>query len=479
MNIGTVALEAARAELAARFRLVTITSLLVLALRSSCHCPPADVYTQSLSLPRGTSMAAWRICRIFHSRFHSLDSFFPPPSSHSPVTCGCESAVFFHFHTSPPLLLPSSHLSSSPPLHPPLLLSSSPPLLLSSSPPLLLHLRLRRLNPSPLFPPPSPFLRSLLFHPSLSTSLSFSPLSPFPPLSFHLPLLFSALSFSTPLYLNLLSCSLLTALHTHPSSIPPSGSHQCNPISPGSHQCNPISPAQVPSFESTPSPFRSPLPFTPHPHHHQDHINATLSAQDNINATLSAQQGHNEEAAEALEKAIRALMVKVVEWESELTLELAQKAAEALEKALRALMGKSITASKSFCATCIRPLNCSLVPSFPCSCCRRPDTPANVAALDGDSEDGGDGGVGDSSGGGRGVTITGAQGGSESCKEEARGGDSAGGGGGVGEGGAGGGGGGGEEGGEREARKPACVDGTAEGRWVNYTWWEADECEYR
>ncbi|CAI5962416.1 unnamed protein product, partial [Closterium sp. NIES-65] len=176
MNIGTVALEAARAELAARFRLVTITSLLVLALRSSCHCPPADVYTQSLSLPRD-------------------------------------------------LTLPLS-------FHLPLLFSA-----LSFS--------------TPLFPPPSPFLRSLLFHPSLSTSLSFSPLSPFPPLS---------ISTSSPVHSSLLFTHTPRPYH-----------HQ--------DHINATLSAQVPSFESTPSPFRSPLPFTPYPHHHQDHINATLSAQ--------------------------------------------------------------------------------------------------------------------------------------------------------------------------------------------------------
>ncbi|CAI5974807.1 unnamed protein product [Closterium sp. NIES-64] len=370
---------------------------------------------------------------------------------------------------------------------------------------------------TPLFPPPSPFLRSLLFHPSLSTSLSFSPLSPFPPLS---------ISTSSPVHSSLLFTHTPRPYHhqDHINATLSAQDHINATLSAQDH-INATLSAQVPSFESTPSPFRSPLPFTPHPHHHQDHINATLSAQDNINATLSAQQGHNEEAAEALEKAIRALMV------DKPLPSLADAAARAayVDKPLPSLadaavraafdllppllidptdptaaightaassIANSVSASEdrfspgfsvdehagceSFCATCIRPLNCSLVPSFPCSCCRRPDTPANVAALDGDSEDGGDGGVGDSSGGGRGVTITGAQGGSESCKEEARGGDSAGGGGGVGGGGErGGGGGGGEEGGEREARKPACVDGTAEGRWVNYTWWEADECEYR
>ncbi|CAI5466258.1 unnamed protein product [Closterium sp. Yama58-4] len=73
---------------------------------------------------------------------------------------------------------------------------------------------------------------------------------------------------------------------------------------------------------------------------------------------------------------------------------------------------------------------------------------------------------------------------SETCEKGGGGGDSPGGGGGreqkggVGEEGAGVRGGAGEEGGEREGGKPACVDGTAKGRWVNYTWWEADDCEY-
>ncbi|CAI7828573.1 unnamed protein product, partial [Closterium sp. NIES-53] len=244
---------------------------------------------------------------------------------------------------------------------------------------------------------------------------------------------------------------------------------------------------------------------------------------DHINSTLSAQQEHNKEAAEALEKAIRALMVdKPLPSLADAAVRAAfvhlllpapsnlsssspsfslsssndsppplsnsqapsasataidptdptdasgHTAASSLAKSVSASedrfslgsSGEEHAGCENFCATCIRPLNCSLMPSLPCSCCRRPDTPANVADLDGELEDDGDGG-GDTGGG---VTKTGAQGVSESCEKR--------------EEGVGGGGGAEEEGGGNEGRKPACADGMAKGRWVNYTWWEADDCEY-